>query len=75
MTTYNQAVYNGLAGPNKTSKEKVMNNIYYIEVETCEGIETQWYATMFEWVDMLREYAINDMGVYAYGIKGGERVE
>ena len=52
-----------------------MSSIYYIEVETSEGIETQWYDTMFEWVDMLREYAINDMGVYAYGITGGERVE
>ncbi len=52
-----------------------MSSVYYIEVETCEGLETQWYDTMFSWVDMLNEYAVNDMGVYAYGIKGGERVE
>ena len=53
----------------------MMKHRFYIEVETSEGIEVQWYDTMFEWVDMLREYAINDMGVYAYGITGGERVE
>lgn len=29
MTTYNQPVYNGLAGPNKTSKEKVMSKKEY----------------------------------------------
>jgi hypothetical protein len=52
-----------------------MKHRFYIEVETEKGIETQWYDTMFEWVDMLREYAINDMGVYAYGIVGGDRVE
>jgi|TARA_R100000084_G_C4563564_1_gene105771 hypothetical protein len=50
-------------------------NKYYIQVETTEGIETQWYTTLWEWVDMLNEYAINDMGVYAYGIKDGEMYE
>lgn len=53
----------------------LMKSKYYIEVETTEGIEIQWYDTVYDWVDMLNEYAINDMGVYAYGIKGGERVE
>ena len=48
---------------------------YYIEVETSEGIETQSYRDLFHWIEMLNEYALNDMGVYAYGIYGGERVE
>ena len=52
-----------------------MMSKYYIQVETTEGIEIQWYDTIYDWVDMLNEYAINDMGVYAYGIAGGERVE
>jgi|TARA_R100000482_G_scaffold121329_1_gene67414 hypothetical protein len=52
-----------------------MMSKYYIQVETTEGIEIQWYDTIYDWVDMLNEYAINDMGVYAYGIKGGDKYE
>ena len=54
---------------------KMSNQKYYIEVETCEGIETQDYRDLFHWIEMLNEYALNDMGVYAYGIYGGDRVE
>tara|TARA_R100001198_G_C5164045_1_gene167917 strand:+ start:301 stop:486 length:186 start_codon:yes stop_codon:yes gene_type:complete len=45
-----------------------MKGIFYIEIETTEGIEVQWYEKLSDWVDMLNEYAINDMGVYGYGI-------
>jgi hypothetical protein len=47
-----------------------MKDRFYIEIETTEGIEIQWYEQLSDWVDMLNEYAINEMGVYAYGIKG-----
>ncbi len=46
-----------------------MKSIFYIEIEMTEGIEVQEYEKLPDWVDMLNEYAINDMGVYAYGIK------
>jgi len=51
-----------------------MKSIFYIEIETTEGIEVQEYEKLSDWVDMLNEYAINDMGVYAYGIKAANKI-
>ncbi len=53
MTTYNQAVYNGLAGPNKTSKEKVMKDL---QVQTGEFTQFIDYCASFylpEYPDVL----------------------